>query len=298
VHKTHPSPVRRRIARTAAVSVSVLIGLGFTALAATPAAADDAVGYVRLAHLSPDTPNVDVYLDKTGDAAFKEQVFQHVGYGVMSKYLALPVGTYTIAMRKENDPPSTQPVITTQVTVDSGGAYTVAGVGRFASLGLRVLTDDLSRPTAGKAKVRIIEASIKAPTIDVSLPDGTVVGSNVPFASTTSYTVIDPGTWNLKFQPKPAGKASTLSATLKSGSVYSVLVLDGPNGLKLQVLDDASGSAAAPDGGVETGVGGEAKSVGRQSVMGTMLMVVAGVAVLAGLVVVGVRLRTVASKRT
>jgi hypothetical protein len=297
VHK-HPSPVRRGFVRAVAVGFAVLVGVGLTALAATPASADAAVGYVRLAHLSPDTPNVDVYLDKVGDPSFSEQVFQHVGYGVMSKYLPLPIGTYSVAMRKENDPPATQPVITTQVTVTAGGAYTVAGVGPFASLGLKVIDDDLSRPTAGQAKVRIIEASIKAPTIDVSLPDGTVVGSNVAFASTTQYQVVAPGTWNLKLQPKPAGKAATLPCTLKAGSVYSVLVLDGSNGLKLMLLDDASGSTGVPNGGVETGLGGEAVAVGRDSVMGTMLLVVAGVVVLAGLVIVAIRLRSVASRRT
>jgi len=297
VHKD-PSALRRGFVRAVAMSFAVLVGVGLTALAATPAAADAAVGYVRLAHLSPDTPNVDVYLDKVGDASFSEQVFQHVGYGVMSKYLALPVGTYSIAMRKENDPPATQPVITTQVTVDAGGAYTVAGVGQFASLGLKVINDDLSRPTSGRSKVRIIEASIKAPTIDVSLPDGTVIGSNVAFASTTQYQLVAPGTWNLKLQPKPAGKSATLPCSLKAGSVYSVLVLDGPSGLKLMLLDDASGSTGAPNGGVETGLGGEAVAVSGQSVMGTLLMVIVGVAVLAGLVIVAVRLRSIASRRT
>ena len=63
--------LRRPCLAALAVALGTLL-----AAAATPAhAADGSVGYVRLAHLSPDTPEVDVYLSKPGDTAFKEQVF-------------------------------------------------------------------------------------------------------------------------------------------------------------------------------------------------------------------------------
>src|SRR5258705_7637060 len=73
--------ITRRLAGPAA---AVLLGMALTPMLATPANAEAAVGYVRLAHLSPDTPKVDVYLAKVGDATFKEQKFEHVGYGVVS----------------------------------------------------------------------------------------------------------------------------------------------------------------------------------------------------------------------
>ncbi|WP_407664404.1 DUF4397 domain-containing protein [Micromonospora parastrephiae] len=81
-----------------------------TALAATgtPASAGagaDTVGYVRLAHLSPDTPAVDVYL--AAPDASKPQVFPGVGYGVVSDYLSLPPGRYAVAMREAAPPPPT-----------------------------------------------------------------------------------------------------------------------------------------------------------------------------------------------
>src|SRR5262245_48073634 len=101
------SPGRRGAQFLGVLAASAAVGLAalITSFGATPAyAVEGPVGYVRLAHLSPDTPKVDVYLSKVGDASFKEQVFQHVGYGVMSKYLTLPVGTYAVAMRKEGDP--------------------------------------------------------------------------------------------------------------------------------------------------------------------------------------------------
>jgi hypothetical protein len=131
------SPVRRL-----GSAAAVVAALATVVLSAAPAqAAGD--GYVRLAHLSPDTPAVDVYL-KSDSGTVKDQKFDGVAYGAMSDYLRLPTGTYSVAMRKAGAAASTPPVLTTQVTVVSGAAYTVAGVGRYADLGLRVLKDDLT----------------------------------------------------------------------------------------------------------------------------------------------------------
>src|SRR5262249_9089218 len=76
------------------LAAAFFVTFGAGVALATPVAAQPAVGYVRLAHLSPDTPEVDVYLSKPGDASFKTQVFKGVGYGVISPYLSIPVGDY------------------------------------------------------------------------------------------------------------------------------------------------------------------------------------------------------------
>lgn len=270
----------RAAAATLAVSVAVI---GITT---TPVHAEAPVGYVRLAHLSPDTPKVDVYLSKVGDSSFATQVFQHVGYGVMSKYLALPVGTYAVAMRTEGAPASSPPVLTTQVTVADGAAYTVAGVGKFSGLGLKVLTDDLTRPTDGRAKVRVIQASVAAPILDVSLNDGTPVAKAVSFASTTGYQIVNPGAWTLRLQPVGSSATTTLGVELAGGSVYSLLVLDSANGLALELRADARGGAIAPDGAVETGAGGESPWL-------SIPLIAAGVLLMALFVLVALRLRRV-----
>jgi hypothetical protein len=286
--------IPHRFVRTAlALLLTGATSLVALALMAAPAGAAPApVGYVRLAHLSPDTPEVDVYLSKVGDNAFKEQVFKHVGYGVMSKYLALPVGTYRVAMRKQGDPSSTPPVLTTQVTVQPNGAYTVAGVGKFAQLGLDVFTDDLSRASDGRAKVRIIQASVKAPVLDVAGADGTSIASDVAFASTTDYRAVDPGTWTLKLTPDGSSSTTTVNCVMAGGSVYSLLILDSDNGLVVELRADARGAGSVPDGGVETGAGGGLSL--------TSPLVLVGLAMLVGLglLALGLRARPLATRRT
>ncbi|GAA0800631.1 DUF4397 domain-containing protein [Spirilliplanes yamanashiensis] len=235
-------------------------GLGVAAavvLPGLPAAAAPSTGYVRLAHLSPDTPEVDVYLSsQTGSIPEKE--FPGVGYGALSDYLELPTGSYAVAMRKAGAPESEKPVLTTEVTVEKGGAYTVAGVGRFADLGLRVLEDDLRLPPAGAAKVRIIQASVQAPVLDVAVKDGAEIGADVTFASTTDYRQVDPGRWTVEVQPANGGASSSLPCTLAAGSVYSLLILDSDGGLKAQLHTDAGRQGVVPAGGVDTGAGGTA----------------------------------------
>lgn len=245
------APLVRRLSSAAAVLAVVAV----VTLVASPArAAGD--GYVRLAHLSPDTPAVDVYLRSTANK-IKPQTFKGVGYGDMSAYLRLPIGTYQVAMRKAGAPATTAPVITTQVGVQNGGAYTVAGVGRFADLGLRVLTDDLKLPDSGKSKVRIIQASVKAPVLDVAGKNGNKIADGVAFATTTNYREVNPGKWSVQVVPTGGGKTSVLPCTLGAGSVYSLIVLDDKTGgLKPELHVDAERQGTVPLGGVATGDGG------------------------------------------
>jgi hypothetical protein len=246
-------PMRRWLAGLAVVGLTT--PLSVLGAAASPAHAQD-VGHVRLAHLSPDTPEVDVYLNSQS-SGFKEQIFRGVGYGVMSKYLALPVGGYSVAMRPSGAAATTPPVLTTQVSVTAGGAFTVAGVGRYAELGLKVLTDDLSLPAENKTKVRIVQASVQAPILGVSVANGPSIAENVAFATTTSYQLVDPGSWRLKIQPSGGSGGKEVSTNLGAGSVYSLLILDSkPSGLKTELRIDALRQGGVPDGGVQTGGGG------------------------------------------
>jgi Domain of unknown function (DUF4397) len=147
--------------------------------------------------------------------------------------------------------------LTLEVTVERGQAYTVAGVGRYADLGLRVFHDDLNLPTANRSKVRIIQASVRAPVLDVSVANGQTIADGVQFATTTSYRQVQPGMWTVRVEPTGGGETSTLPCTLGAGNIYSLLVLDAKGGrLKTQLRIDARRQGAIPLGGVAAGDGG------------------------------------------
>jgi hypothetical protein len=70
----------RRFIRWAAVLLALPAFLLGISSAVGASAATQGVGWVRLAHLSPNTPAVDVYLYSFGDSS-AEIVLHHVGYG-------------------------------------------------------------------------------------------------------------------------------------------------------------------------------------------------------------------------
>jgi hypothetical protein len=264
--------------RLSAVGALALI---LVAVCGAPAAAAGDVGYVRLAHLSPDTPNVDVYLTTVGGG--KPQVFPGVGYGTVSSYLSVPTGTYAVAMRASGAPATDPPVLTTDVTVAAGKAYLVAGVGKHADLGLKVINDDLSPPPAGKAKVRVVQASVRAPVLDLAIQGGATIATGVGFATTTDYLTVDPGRWTLRAQGTNGGPTGTVSAHLTAGAVYSLLVLDGKDGgLTAQLRLDAAGQGSMPNGGVATGAGGTSPGPLHPALVVAVLVMLAGAAVFAG----------------
>ncbi|MDG4827134.1 DUF4397 domain-containing protein [Asanoa sp. WMMD1127] len=272
MNAARPSP--RALRRLVGAAGAVLLGAGLTAAIAAPAAAEAGVGYVRLAHLSPDTPPVDVYVDDLG-GKMKGLKFDAVPYGVMSDYLSVPPGTYAVSMRKVGADPKSKPVLTEDVKVTEGSAHTVAGTGRFAELGLSVIEDDISAPPADQSKVRILQASVKAPTLDVKVADGPTVATGVQFATTTPYRDVKPGDWTVDLTPQ-GGQATKAKCALTGGTTYSLLVLDGKDGLTTDLKVDAKAGEITPVGGVETGGGGTSSGTTIALITGVALVALAG----------------------
>jgi len=166
---------RSTAARALAPALMSVLGLGAmasgVAIASVPAASAATAhhhtnsGWIRLAHLSPNTPPVDVYLYSFGNS-HAMIVLHHVAYGTVSPYEKVTAGEYTVAMREVGASPTSQPVLSTSVQITAGGAYTVAGMGPAKGLRLQVIPDRLTTPP-GKSLVRVIQASLHYQKITV-----------------------------------------------------------------------------------------------------------------------------------
>jgi Domain of unknown function (DUF4397) len=224
--------------------------------AVATASASPETGWIRLAHLSPDMPAMDVYLYSFGNSSARF-VLHGVAYGMVSSYRAVPAGDYSIAMRAAGAPAASQPILAASTAVKAGRAYTAAAIGPRAGLRLRVITDDLTTP-AGKALVRVIQASVKQPMVTVRW-DGKVIASKLPFPAVTSYQAVSPGTETVTAGADgSAARAASSAIGLAAGTIHTLVVLDGAGGLEVANLEDAAGSARAPAGGAATGFGGTA----------------------------------------
>jgi len=247
------SRLTRRLLMLLAAS-ALLLGIP-AAATAFASSATMGTGWIRLAHLSPNTPAVDVYLYSFGNSNAMI-VLHHVAYGTVSPYESVQAGDYSVAMRAAGASATSQPVLSTSVTIAAGHAYTVAGMGPESGLRLQVLDDKLTTPS-GQALVRVIQASLKDQVVKVTL-GSTVLASSLKFANVSAYQPVSPGTVTVTVSAGAGAGEANSSVTLAAGTVHTLVVLDGANGLEVVSLEDASGSGEPPLGGVSTGFGGTA----------------------------------------
>src|SRR3712207_1990439 len=173
-----------------------------------------------------------------------------------------PPGRPPIAMSPAGSDPGSPPILSATVDIAPGTAHTVAGLGYFADLGLEVLDDDLTLPSTGQSRVRVINAAADAQQLDVILADGTPVTTDLAFATATNYVDVSGGPTTLNATPA-GGEPMQLPVDLAAGSVYTILVLDDENGgMTVQTAPDAASPGGVSVGGGETGGGGAADGGG------------------------------------
>jgi hypothetical protein len=235
-------------------------------------------GWIRLAHLSPNTPPVDVYLYSFGNS-HAMIVLKHVAYGTVSPYEKVAAGEYTVAMRGAGAAPSSQPVLSTSVQITTGGAFTVAGMGPAKGLRLVVLSDRLTTPK-GKSLVRVIQASLRYQKITV-MANHRTLAKQLIFSHVTNYVATPPGSFDVHVAGM-GGKGAT-SIDLTAGTIHTLVVLDAShNGLQIANLEDAAGSAVMPVGGAATGLGGTAPAPAPSPVLWVSLVAAGALIVTAG----------------
>ncbi|ERH11395.1 MAG: hypothetical protein J07HB67_00402 [halophilic archaeon J07HB67] len=141
--------------------------------AATPTPTDttaqtDAVGAVRVAHLSPNAPSVTVFLDGI-------PTFEDVAYGTVTDYGGVMAGEHTVRITPADD--TEQTVFEGSISVAGNTGYTVAATGELGEAATepftpQVLTDEVTDPGDDTARLRLFHASPDAPAVDVQLVAG------------------------------------------------------------------------------------------------------------------------------
>ncbi|MDQ2054631.1 DUF4397 domain-containing protein [Halobellus sp. H-GB7] len=175
---------------------------------------------VRVAHLSPNAPNVDVYVD--GSAALED-----VPFGAVSGYLDVPAGTRTVEITAAGDPDAS--VFAGDVGVESGQPYTIAAIGEtgdgadqmFEPL---VLQDDNSAPDSGMARLRVVHASPDAPAVDVTVAAGDVLFDGVAYGG-SGYVEVPAGDYTTQIRGDTDSNDGDVVAeydvSLSGGQVYT-----------------------------------------------------------------------------
>jgi hypothetical protein len=205
---------------------------------------------LRVAHLSPDAPNVDVYVD--GDA-----VLEDVPFRAVSDYLDLPSGEYDVMITAAGDMDT---VVFDETLEVPAGEFTAAALGELAEenqpFSVEVYEDDVSNPE-GMARVRLVHASPDAPNVDVTV-DGEPLFTDVPFGAAGTVEV-PADEYELEIRPATENNDGDVVATFdlapEAGTVYTAFAVgylapgDAPADVPfdLEVVVDASYDVEEPD---------------------------------------------------
>jgi hypothetical protein len=187
----------------------------------SPGQDDEAM--VMVVHASPDAGAVDLLVDNVVAGA-------NLSYPDNTGYLTVEKGDRDI---KVNAAGTQTTVINTTFDFEDDTFYTVFAAGTVAEdddadLGLLVLTDDLTAPTTGNAKVRFVHLAPDAPAVDiVNVTDPAneaVLFDAQNYRDATAFASVPAGTYNLEVRTD-AGGTTVLplnDIVLEAGKIYTV----------------------------------------------------------------------------
>jgi hypothetical protein len=217
---------------------------------------------VRVAHLSPNTPTVDVLAGAAGSTDPKGLLFDAASYPGVTGYLPVPTGSYDIDVVLDSDN-SVIGIDVDGLAIDGDTDYTIAAVGLLGGdpeLQPLVFVDD-NTLDAGNARVRFIHASSNAPTVDIDAVGVGTVFDDVERFTSGGYITVPAGTYDfdvLVSDDRPSGSVLDLDGiSLEAGTVYTVyaigLVGDANTPLSATISVDAVVPEPATAGLLATG---------------------------------------------
>ncbi|WP_170977417.1 DUF4397 domain-containing protein [Halorussus salinisoli] len=245
-------PLKRLVAVGLAITLIASLGVG-----GSFAAVQDEEAQVRVAHVSPDAPAVDVLVD--GDP-----VLEGVEFGTVSDYLNVSAGEHNVTIQTSEDE---SVVFEGNVTLDAGTQTTIAALGEVGEETFEpgVFEDDFETPGEGNASVRLIHASPDAPAVDVTVAGtDTVLFDNVSFANASDYVEVPADDYELEVRTATEDNdgevVSTVNVSLESGTANTAFAAGylspeeaaGDEPFQLILVTDSEGEAVEETTPMET----------------------------------------------
>ena len=134
----------------------------------TTGGADDTTGEpggeseVRIIHLSPDAPGVDIYLDPAGPAAIEDLEFPDG-----TPFVTVPEGSYDVRVTAAGGSVDDAVISVDGFDIPDGGKFSVAAYGQLANISLMVIAEDESDIAAGTLRAYVGHAADGVGTVDV-----------------------------------------------------------------------------------------------------------------------------------
>lgn len=187
---------------------------------------------LRVFHLSPDAPNVDVVINDD----FSAPAVVDLAYPDFTDYLSVPADTYNAKVVPTG---ATSPaVIDADLELNAAVSYSVLAVNTLDSIEPLVLEDN-RRAISTEAQLRIVHGSPSAGPVDLYLvapgTDITTVEpnfSNVAFKSETGYISVADGDYDVIVTATGSKTAAIGPAaiSLNNAGIYTIIARDNTGG--------------------------------------------------------------------
>ncbi|HZY79364.1 MAG TPA: DUF4397 domain-containing protein [Cyclobacteriaceae bacterium] len=178
-----------------------------------------ATAYVSLYNASPNSPGLNIMVDRRVINNNSFDYADHTGY----------LRFYTGDRLLEFGPYGANNVIAdTTVNFQVDKAYSVFIVDSYQKQDVLVLNDDTAQPGTGKAKVRFLNLSPDAPGVDLAVAgNDTALFKDQSFKQTSEFIEIDAKAYDFQVKAGSGNNELLLSLpdiNLQEGWIYTVLV--------------------------------------------------------------------------
>ena len=195
---------------------------------------------VRVLHLSPDAPPVDVFVDEA-------RAITGLRFPEGTPYTMLEAGSYDFAVSATGTPASQAVIELPQTELAENTAYTVVAYDRLASITPLALVDDLSVTSSGTIRIRAIHAASGVGQVDILNIPGrgtpTPLYENVDFGVASAYAELPAGQYTIGLDVNNDHIADAVFAlpALPAGTIANVFAVhDGLNVFLLAQFADGT----------------------------------------------------------
>jgi hypothetical protein len=172
------------------------------------------VAFVSIYHASPDAPELDVYVD--------ERAVNRLEFTDYTGYLNFYTGDRKFKINSFN---ASNTLIDTTVNFMDGGFYSVFIVNNLPNVETLTVRDSAGAPAEGKAKIRFINLSPDAASLDVSLNESTSLFTGQAFKQPSEFAEVDAS--ESSFAVKTTGESDELVSVsdvdLRPGRFYTII---------------------------------------------------------------------------
>jgi len=196
------------------------------------AVAEQNKALVRFLNADPGVTHYDLWFEDS-------KTYTHVKYQRLTPYDELPASRGEFRLRASGWD-DTEPIATQTGHLDSGKRYTVVALrDAQGNMALEVIADNLTPPSEGKAKVRLINAAPNFGQADVIRQnDNEALFKGVNVDTATDYKDVDASPTTLEVREKGQHRPAVLisNVRLEAGKMYTIVMAGGTANTPLQAI--------------------------------------------------------------